>query len=101
MFLSHKRYKQINTNLKLIINSKTKIIIENHYLGSVITKNQFDTFYHEHPRTYSLKSFLIISKLLNMHLTYFSLPKRYGGNIRIIFSKNNKTKLKQNFENNY
>ena len=85
--------KKLIKNLKIIINSKTKIIIENHYLGSVIEKNQFDTFYHEHPRTYSLKSFLIISKLLKMNLTHFSLPKRYGGNIRVIFSNDNKSKI--------
>ena len=85
--------KKLIKDLKIIINSKTKIIIENHYLGSVIEKNQFDTFYHEHPRTYSLKSFLIISKLLNMNLTHFSLPKRYGGNIRVIFSNDNKSKI--------
>ena len=62
-------------------------LIENHYLGSVIKKNQFDTFYHEHPRTYSLKSFVNISKLLECNLIHFSFPKRYGGNIRVIFSK--------------
>ena len=26
-------------------------------MGVVIKKNQFDTFYHEHPRTYSATSF--------------------------------------------
>ena len=33
-------------------------ILENHYLLDVIKKNQFDTFYHEHLRTYSLKSLI-------------------------------------------
>ena len=79
-------FKNLIKNLKIIISENTKIIIENHYLGSVIERNQFDTFYHEHPRTYSLNSFLIISKLLNMNLINFSLPKRYGGNIRIVFA---------------
>ena len=40
------------------------IIVENHYLGEVIKKNQFDTFYHEHPRTYSLQSFYKIAENL-------------------------------------
>ena len=48
-------------NLKQIMHSKTIICIENHYLGSILSKNQFDTFYHEHPRTYSLRSFELIS----------------------------------------
>ena len=65
------------------------IVIENHYLGSVLEKNQFDTFYHEHPRTYSLQSFNYISKLLGLSITKVKFPKRYGGNIRI-FLENHK-----------
>ena len=79
--------KKLISNLKLLINQKTKIVIENHYLGSVIETNQFDTFYHEHPRTYSLKSLKIVSELLKMKLSYFKFPRRYGGNIRVIFTK--------------
>tara|TARA_E500000178_G_scaffold355567_1_gene428681 strand:+ start:847 stop:2055 length:1209 start_codon:yes stop_codon:yes gene_type:complete len=76
-------------NLKQLISKDTYLIIENHYLGSVIKKKQFDTFYHEHPRTYSLQSFLKISKLLNANLINYSFPKRYGGNIRVIYSRKN------------
>ena len=47
-------------NLKKVLSKNTTIIIENHYMGSVLQKNQFDTFYHEHPRTYSLKSFIFL-----------------------------------------
>jgi hypothetical protein len=61
-------------------------VIENHYLGSVIDRNQFDTFYHEHPRTYSLTSFLEISRRLNCTLVDVQFPKRYGGNIRVMLS---------------
>jgi SAM-dependent methyltransferase len=82
--------KLLINNLKLLINIKTKIIIENHYLGSVIKKKQFDTFYHEHPRTYSLYSFIKIAKMLDMHIENYSFKKRYGGNIRVIIGNNNK-----------
>jgi hypothetical protein len=80
-------------SLKILISPNTNIIIENHYLGSILDKNQFDTFYHEHPRTYSLKSFLEISKLLNMNLYKFQFPKRYGGNIRVILSNKKPNKI--------
>ena len=53
--------KELINNLKKLINEETLIVIENHYLGWIIQKNQFDTFYHEHPRTYSVKSFEYIS----------------------------------------
>ena len=82
--------KNLLKNLSAILSKNTLLIIENHYLGSIIKKNQFDTFYHEHPRTYSLKSFEKISGLLNTSLFKFSFPKRYGGNIRVFMSKNQK-----------
>ena len=82
--------KNLLKNLGLILSENTVLIIENHYLGSIIKKNQFDTFYHEHPRTYSLKSFEKISNLLNINLFKFAFPKRYGGNIRVFMSKNQK-----------
>ncbi len=84
-------------SLKNISNKNTLIIIENHYLGEVIKKTQFDTFYHEHPRTYSLKSFVNISKKININLIDFKFVKRYNGNIRVYlksFGKIYKSKKK-------
>ena len=69
-------------NLKLLIGDNTVVVIENHYLGSVLQTDQFDTFYHEHPRTYSLKSFQYISKSLGLTLQDVQFVSRYGGNIR-------------------
>jgi hypothetical protein len=74
--------------LKLLISEKTIVVIENHYLGSILENNQFDTFYHEHPRTYSAKSFKFIAKMLDMAIKNIEFPKRYGGNIRVTLSKN-------------
>jgi len=70
-------------SLKIVMHSKTILVIENHYLGSVLDNCQFDTFYHEHPRTYSLKSFCGIAENLNMTLFKANFPSRYGGNIRV------------------
>ncbi len=78
---------QLINNLKYLISPDTILLIENHYLGSVIKKNQFDTFYHEHPRTYSATSFIYISKKLNMSIKKVEFPKRYGGNIRVILCR--------------
>jgi hypothetical protein len=69
--------------LGIIRGLHTRIVIENHYLGSVLEKKQFDTFYHEHLRTYSLTSFFHIAKNMDMHVETVEFPKRYGGNIRV------------------
>ncbi len=89
---------ELINNLKILINKKTLIIIENHYLGSILKYNQFDTFYHEHPRTYSLESFKYIANKLDMKIVKFSLPKRYGGNIRVYLSKRKITKKQKNVD---
>ena len=87
--------------VKKLMSKNTVLIIENHYLGSVLKQKQFDTFYHEHPRTYSLKSFLEISKKLKANLIKYSFPKRYGGNIRVFISKIKNKKLKIKKENSF
>ena len=78
---------ELINNLKLLIGPKTKIVIENHYLGAVLNTNQFDTFYHEHPRTYSYKSFEYISSSLGLRLLDAQFVSRYGGNIRVYMGK--------------
>jgi 2-polyprenyl-3-methyl-5-hydroxy-6-metoxy-1,4-benzoquinol methylase len=74
--------------LSIIMNDNTLVMIENHYLGAILEKNQFDTFYHEHPRTYSLTSFIKIAERLNNNVVYAGFPSRYGGNIRVGISNN-------------
>ena len=63
MFAHISDLNELIKNLNYLITDKTILIIENHYLGSILKFNQFDTFYHEHPRTYSLNSFNIIAKI--------------------------------------
>jgi len=74
---------EVLKSLKILMNENSVIIIENHYLGAVLEGNQFDTFYHEHPRTYSYTSFAHIARSLGVKLLEVEFPKRYGGNIRV------------------
>ena len=79
--------RELCINLKKIIGPRTILAIENHYLGSIVLSNQFDTFYHEHPRTYSVRSFEFIASILDMSIKSISKPSRYGGNLRVILSR--------------
>jgi SAM-dependent methyltransferase len=79
--------EDLNSLLKavsLVSKPETLLVVENHYLGGVLSKNQFDTFYHEHPRTYSLNSFIFIAKVLGLEVLSVEFPSRYGGNIRVV-----------------
>ena len=80
--------KGIIDALKLLSNAGTKLIIENHYLGAVLNGYQFDTFYHEHPRTYSHHSFMYIARSLGKEIINVDFPSRYGGNIRVFIGVN-------------
>ena len=92
--------KELIKNLKTLISKNTVIIIENHYLGSVLKKKQFDTFYSEHLRTYSLNSFIFVAKNLNMTVRHVEFPARYGGNIRVFLDRRDDL-LKKNSYANY
>jgi len=74
---------EVLRSLRILMAERTVLVIENHYLGAVLQTNQFDTFYHEHPRTYSHTSFVHIARLLGTHLLAVEYPARYGGNIRV------------------
>lgn len=74
---------EVLDSLRILMSPTTVIVIENHYLGAVLDGNQFDTFYHEHPRTYSYNSFVYMAKSLGLQPIEVEFPARYGGNIRV------------------
>ncbi len=87
VFAHIENLREVVESLQRLMSETTVLVIENHYLGGVVASSQFDTFYHEHPRTYSCTSFLHIAKLLRTKLIDVAFPSRYGGNIRVVLSK--------------
>ncbi len=90
--------ESVLNSLKILKHKNTKIIIENHYLGSVLKGNQFDTFYHEHPRTYSYTSFKFMAESLGLRIEGLEFPSRYGGNIRVFMGNGDVLKSHINLE---
>jgi len=62
-------------------------INETHYLLDVIAGGQFDTIYHEHLRTYSLKAYIKLFEQYDFTVTDVERGDRYGGNIRVYAMK--------------
>ena len=60
---------------------------ETHYLLDVIAGGHFDTIYHEHLRTYSLKAYIKLFDQYDFTITNVERGSRYGGNIRVIATK--------------
>ena len=92
------------SDLKILMGPNTVLVVENHYLGDILNRGQFDTFYHEHPRTYSLNSFRHISKTLGIKLLDVEFVSRYGGNIRAFMGNGIPSEIKvdeSNFEKRF
>lgn len=65
-----------------LLNRNSVFITESQYLLDVLEKNQFDGIYHEHIRTYSLKSLVTLFKYYGLEVFDVERGERYGGNIR-------------------
>ena len=73
--------------IEQLLASDGVFVLENHYLADVIRGNQFDTIYHEHLRTYSLRSLVTLFDFYDFTLVDASRASRYGGNIRAYVAK--------------
>lgn len=62
-------------------------ISETHYLLNVVEGGQFDTIYHEHLRTYSLRALVTLFNQYDFTVTDVERGSRYGGNIRVYVTK--------------
>jgi len=93
VFAHIEHLEELLESLKLLIGKDTVIVIENHYMGDIFKRGQFDTFYHEHPRTYSLKSFEYIAATLGLNILAAQFVSRYGGNIRVFLGKGAPAKI--------
>lgn len=70
-----------------LLNDEGTFVNETHYLMDVIAGGQFDTIYHEHLRTYSLKAYIKLFNQYDFTVTGVERGERYGGNIRVSATK--------------
>jgi hypothetical protein len=73
---------EVMRGLSELLSREGVFITESHYLLDVLEKNQFDTVYHEHIRTYSLKSLATLFPQYGMEVFDVQRAERYGGNLR-------------------
>lgn len=73
---------EVMRGIQALLDDDGVFITESHYLLDVIDKTQFDTVYHEHLRTYSLKSLVVLFSYYDMEVFDVERADRYGGNIR-------------------
>jgi len=98
MFAHMATVGEVISGIELLLKSDGIFVFENHYLLDVIQGVQFDTIYHEHLRTYSLKSLIKLFSYYNFTVTDVERGTRYGGNIRVHVTKGKNRKVSQRVE---
>jgi hypothetical protein len=73
---------EIMRGLSRLLDSDGIFITESQYLLDVLESNQFEGIYHEHIRTYSLKSLVTLMPYYGLEVFDVGRASRYGGNIR-------------------
>jgi hypothetical protein len=73
---------QVMRGLQVLLQPNGVFVAESHYLLDILQKNQFDSFYHEHIRSYSLKSLLVLFEFYGLEVFDVERAERYAGNIR-------------------
>ena len=69
-------------NVKSLLIPMGVIVLENHYLRSLLRGVQFDTIYHEHLRFYDLTSLQYLMKMHGLEVVRVKQTDIHGGSIR-------------------
>lgn len=78
---------EVIKGIKILLKKRGVFIIEFPYLGELITKNLFDTVYHEHLSYFSLNPLLYLFKRFSMIIFRVEKVNTHGGSLRIFVAK--------------
>ena len=96
MFAHMATIGEVVSGIEILLKEDGVFVLESHYLMDVIQGGQFDTIYHEHLRTYSLKSIIKLFSYYNFTITDVERGSRYGGNIRVHVTKGKNRPVSEN-----
>ena len=99
MFAHMATIGEVISGIEHLLKDDGVFVFENHYLLDVIERGQFDTIYHEHLRTYSLKSIIKLFSYYDFTVTDVERGSRYGGNIRVHVTKGKNKTVSENVVN--
>jgi hypothetical protein len=73
--------------MKNLINEDGRIIIEVHWLKSIVEELEIETLYAEHYYVWTVKAMNVLSKQLGMKIIeVLYMPKQHGGSLRFTFA---------------
>lgn len=74
---------EVIRGVQRLLTDRGVFVTENHNLLDIVTTGQFDTIYHEHLRSYSLKSLVHLYSYYDFTVAHAERASRYGGNLRV------------------
>ncbi len=77
----------VMNGLETLVAADGFFVLENHYLPAIMERLQYDTIYHEHLRSYSLRSLTTLFGFYDFTVVEAMKVSRYGGNIRMYVAK--------------
>ncbi len=83
---------EVMRGAKRLIKDDGCFIIEVHYLLNILKNVQYDSIYHEHLRTYSLKSLMVLFEMYDFTVVDAEVTERYSGTIRVYAVKSKEAK---------
>jgi hypothetical protein len=78
---------EVMRGITALLDDDGVFVFENHYLLDVIDRNQYDTIYHEHVRTYCLKPIVKLFSYYDMEVFRVERVTRYAGSIRVFTAR--------------
>lgn len=73
-------------------------VIEVHYLLNVLKSVQYDTIYHEHLRTYSLRSLVTLFSMYGFKVYDAIVTERYNGTLRVYATRSESISTSKNVD---
>ncbi len=78
---------EVTRGIEALLDDDGIFVCEVHYLLEIIRGGQYDTIYHEHLRSYSLKSLVTLLEMYNFTVVDARQVNRYGGSLRVYAQK--------------
>jgi len=78
---------EVTRGIEALLDDDGIFVCEVHYLLEILRGGQYDTIYHEHLRSYSLKSLVTLLEMYNFTVVDARQVNRYGGSLRVYAQK--------------
>lgn len=78
---------QFMRGAEILLSNGGVFVVEVHYLLEILRKGQYDSIYHEHLRSYSLKSLCVLFDMYDFTVVDAEVMDRYSGTIRLTARK--------------